>query len=60
MLLKQPGQGNVVTQFLPKKWKLKLKDGERQPGSEMFDFLCGFMSARDAMHWTIVWYKRGL
>ena len=41
MLLKQPNQGNVVTQFLPKKLKLKLKDGERRPMSEMYGFLSG-------------------
>ena len=41
MLLKQPSQENVVTQFLPKKLKLKLKDGERRPMSEMYGFLSG-------------------
>ena len=41
MLLKQPSQENVVTQFLPKKLKLKLKDRERRPMSEMYGFLSG-------------------
>ena len=41
MLLKQPSQENVVTQFLPKKLKLKFKDRERRPMSEMYGFLSG-------------------
>ena len=41
MLLKQPGQGNVVTQFLPNELKFNATPTQKNDLSEMPGFLSG-------------------